>query len=275
MTLIQAIILGIVEGLTEFIPVSSTAHLLITQTILNIPANEASFIFNIVVQMGAIIALIVYFWRDLVEIVKTTLANLPNVGKFNSMPMEAKTGWYLVLASVPALAAGYLLKPVVEGFFQQPLLHSSVRLMAAAILLTGAEFFGKQKRDLTSITWLDSLLIGLFQVLAVFPGASRSGSTISGAMYLGFDRKSAARFAMLMSVPVMLAAGLVEMLDLFSIQNGGAFLLPVFVGTMVAGITGWLAIKWLLNYLQNHSLYLFSAYCFVASVACYYFYTLA
>jgi undecaprenyl-diphosphatase len=275
MTLIQAIILGIVEGLTEFIPVSSTAHLLITQTILNIPANEASFIFNIVVQMGAIIALIVYFWRDLVEIVKTTLANLPNVGKFNSMPMEAKTGWYLVLASVPALAAGYLLKPVVEGFFQQPLLHSSVRLMAAAILLTGAEFFGKQKRDLTSITWLDSLLIGLFQVLAVFPGASRSGSTISGAMYLGFDRKSAARFAMLMSVPVMLAAGLVEMLDLFSIQNGGAFLLPVFVGTMVAGITGWLAIKWLLNYLQNHSLYLFSAYCFVASVACFYFFSMA
>jgi undecaprenyl-diphosphatase len=275
MTLIQAIILGIVEGLTEFIPVSSTAHLLITQTILNIPANEASFIFNIVVQMGAIIALIVYFWRDLVEIVKTTLANLPNVGKFNSMPMEAKTGWYLVLASVPALAAGYLLKPVVEGFFQQPLLHSSVRLMAAAILLTGAEFFGKQKRDLTSITWLDSLLIGLFQVLAVFPGASRSGSTISGAMYLGFDRKSAARFAMLMSVPVMLAAGLVEMLDLFSIQNGGSFLLPVFVGTLVAGITGWLAIKWLLNYLQNHSLYLFSAYCFVASVACFYFFSMA
>ena len=275
MTLIQAIILGIVEGLTEFIPVSSTAHLLITQTILNIPANEASFIFNIVVQMGAIIALIVYFWRDLVEIVKTTLANLPNVGKFNSMPMEAKTGWYLVLASVPALAAGYLLKPVVEGFFQQPLLHSSVRLMAAAILLTGAEFFGKQKRDLASLTRLDSLLIGLFQVLAVFPGASRSGSTISGAMYLGFDRKSAARFAMLMSVPVMLAAGLVEMLDLFSIQNGGSILLPVFVGTLVAGITGWLAIKWLLNYLQNHSLYLFSAYCFVASVACFYFFSMA
>jgi undecaprenyl-diphosphatase len=275
MTLIQAIILGIVEGLTEFIPVSSTAHLLITQTILNIPANEASFIFNIVVQMGAIIALIVYFWRDLVEIVKTTLANLPNVGKFNAMPLEAKTGWYLVLASVPALGAGYLLKPVVEGFFQQPLLHSSVRLMSAAILLTGAEFFGKQKRSITSITWLDSVLIGLFQVLAVFPGASRSGSTISGAMYLGFDRKSAARFAMLMSVPVMLAAGLVEMLDLFSIQNSGAFLLPVFVGTLVAGITGWLAIKWLLNYLQNHSLYLFSAYCFVASLVCYYFYTMA
>ncbi len=268
MTILQAVLLGIVEGLTEFIPVSSTAHLLITQTLLNIPASPASFIFSIVVQMGAIGALIVFFWADLLEIAKTTLANLPNLTHWQRMPAEARMGWYIVLASVPALAAGYLLRDVVESFFQQPLQHAAVRLLTAAVLLATAETLGRQKREIEQMGWTDSLVVGLFQVLAVFPGASRSGSTISGGMLAGLTRKAAARFAMLISVPVMLAAGLVESLDLFSAPGGSEAWLPVLVGTLVAGVTGWLAIKWLLNYLQNHSLYLFSVYCLVAGVAC-------
>lgn len=274
MTLIQAIILGIIEGLTEFIPVSSTAHLLITQTLLQIPANQASFIFSVVVQLGAIIALIIYFWRDLVEIVKTTLANLPNLRRFTEMPEEARLGWFIIFSSIPALAAGYLLKDLVEQLFQQPLQHASVRLMTAAVLLAGAERFGRKDRGLDQMTWIDSLVVGLFQILAVFPGASRSGSTMSGGMYLGFDRKSAARYAMLISIPVMLAAGLVESLDLVGLQGGSEALAPVVVGIITAGITGWLAIRWLLNYLQNHSLYVFSAYCFIASIVCAIFYLL-
>lgn len=274
MTLIQAIILGIIEGLTEFIPVSSTAHLLITQTLLQIPANQASFIFSVVVQLGAIIALIIYFWRDLVEIVKTTLANLPNLRRFTEMPEEARLGWFIIFSSIPALAAGYLLKDLVEQLFQQPLQHASVRLMTAAVLLAGAERFGRKDRGLDQMTWIDSLVVGLFQILAVFPGSSRSGSTMSGGMYLGFDRKSAARYAMLISIPVMLAAGLVESLDLVGLQGGSEALAPVVVGIITAGITGWLSIRWLLNYLQNHSLYVFSAYCFIASIVCAIFYLL-
>ena len=271
MTILQAIILGLVEGLTEFIPVSSTAHLLITQTLLNIPATDTSFIFNIVVQMGAIIALVIYFWADLVEIVKTTIANLPNLLHWERMPVEGRMGWFIVIASIPALAAGYLLKDVVEAFFKEPLQHAAVRLLTAAVLLALAERLGRQKRDVEQMTWLDSLIVGLFQVLAVFPGASRSGSTISGGMLAGLTRKAAARFAMLISVPVMLAAGLVESLDLFSAQGGSEALLPVLVGTLVAGITGWLAVRWLLNYLQKHSLYIFSAYCLIAGLACFAF----
>lgn len=274
MNILQAILLGIVEGLTEFIPVSSTAHLLITQTILKIPSDNISFIFNIVVQMGAIFALILYFWSDLVEIIKTTLANLPNVFKFNQLPTEAKMGWFIVLASVPAFIAAFLLKHVVEQMFTQPLLHASIRLMTAAILLTIAERFGRKNRSTESMTWIDSIVIGCFQVLAVFPGASRSGSTISGGMLMGLDRKSAARFAMLISVPVMLAAGLVESLDLANAQGANGAILPVAIGTIVAGVTGWLAIKWLINYLQSHSLYIFSAYCFIVSIACFLFYSL-
>jgi len=192
MNILQAILLGIVEGLTEFIPVSSTAHLLITQTILKIPSDNISFIFNIVVQMGAIFALILYFWSDLVEIIKTTLANLPNVFNFNQLPTEAKMGWFIVLASVPAFIAAFLLKHVVEQMFTQPLLHASIRLMTAAILLTIAERFGRKNRSTESMTWIDSIVIGCFQVLAVFPGASRSGSTISGGMLMGSDRRETA-----------------------------------------------------------------------------------
>ena len=269
MTILQAIILGLVEGLTEFIPVSSTAHLLITQTLLKIPATDTSFIFNIVVQMGAIIALVIYFWADLVEIAKTTIANLPNLLQWERMPLEGRMGWFIIIASIPALAAGYLLKDVVEAFFKEPLQHAAVRLLTAAVLLAMAERLGRQKRDVEQMTWLDSLVVGLFQVLAVFPGASRSGSTISGGMLAGLTRKAAARFAMLISVPVMLAAGLVESLDLFSAQGGNEVILPVLVGTLVAGFTGWLAVRWLLNYLQKHSLYLFSAYCLVTGLACF------
>ena len=271
MDLIQAIVMGVVEGLTEFIPVSSTAHLLITQTLLNIQPSPVVTIFNIVVQMGAIAALIIYFWQDLFEIAKTTLANLPNVFAWQRLPQEARLGWFIVIASIPALASGYLLRHVVEAFFQHPIQHAAVRLLTAGVIMALAEWLGGKKREIGHMTLIDSIVVGVFQVLAVFPGASRSGSTISGGLFAGLTRKAAARFAMLISVPVMLAAGIVEGKDLFTVQGGSEALVPVMLGTIVAGVVGWLAIRWLLNYLQKHSLYVFSAYCLLAGAACFVF----
>ena len=141
------------------------------------------------------------------------------------------------------------------------MLQASVRLFAAAILLTLAETLTKRNRTLESMTWLDALVVGLFQIIAVFPGASRSGSTISGGMFRGFDRPSAARFAFLMSVPVMLAAGGYEMLDVLQMPNLGEFLPLLAVGFVTAAIVGWFAIKWLIGFLSKHSLYVFAAYC--------------
>jgi undecaprenyl-diphosphatase len=259
MTLLQSILLGIIEGLTEFIPVSSTAHMLIVQKLLNIPSGDAMFAFLILVQIGPLVALILYFWKDLLSLVKAFFAK-----PFSTE--ENKLVWYIIIATVPALLAGILLKHVVESLFKTPLFEASIRLLTAAVLLTLAEYFGKRTRTLESMTWLDALVVGLFQIIAVFPGASRSGTTISGGMLRGLDRPSAARFAFLMAIPVMLAASGYEALDVLKMQNVGAFLLPLAIGFVTAAIVGWLAIKWLLNYLNKNSLYIFAAYCAVVGV---------
>lgn len=263
MNLFQAFLLGIIQGLTEFIPVSSTAHLLILQQMLGIPSSDAMFAFLVLVQLGTIVSLVAFFWKDLLAIVMDTLKNLGGVRNFNNLPQNAKLGWYIVIATIPALLAGVLLKDLVEALFKTPLIEAVIRLFAAAVLLASAEYFGKRTRSLDSMTWLDALIIGLMQVIAVFPGASRSGTTISGGMFRGLDRPSAARFAFLMSVPVMLAAGLYEMLDLVQMPNLAQFLPLLAVGFVTAAITGWFAIRWLIGYLGNHSLYIFAIYCVV------------
>jgi len=259
--LIEAFILGIIQGLTEFIPVSSTAHLLIGQVLLKLPANDAMFSFLVLVQIGTIVSLLIFFWKDLLSIVVDTLKNFSGLRDFNSLPENARMGWYIVIATIPALLAGYLLKDAVEVLFKLPLLEAAIRLFSAAILLTLAEWLTKKERQLTSMNWLDALVVGLFQIIAVFPGASRSGSTISGGMFRGFNRSSAARFAFLMSIPVMLAAGAYEMLDVIRMPGLTDFLPALGVGFITAAIVGWFAVRWLLRYLANHSLYVFSVYC--------------
>jgi undecaprenyl-diphosphatase len=254
LNLLHALILGIIQGLTEFIPVSSTAHLLIGQQLLGIPADDAMFSFLVIVQLGTLISLFAFYWQDLLRIAKATL-------DIRRSTPERNLGIYIIVATIPALIAGYLLKDAVEALFSQPMLQASIRLFSAAILLTLAELLTRKNRNLDSMTWLDALIVGLFQIIAVFPGASRSGTTISGGMFRGFDRPSAARFAFLMSVPVMLAAGGYEMLDVIRMPNLGEFLPLLAVGFVTAAIVGWFAIKWLIDYLSKRSLYVFAIYC--------------
>jgi len=256
MNIFQSFLLGIIQGLTEFIPVSSTAHLLIMQKIFNIPADNAMFSFLVIVQLGTIVSLFAFYWKDLISILKATL-------NFKRETPERDLGIYIIVATIPALIVGYLLKDAIETLFKQPMLEASIRLFSAALLLTLAEWLTKKSRNLESMTWLDALIVGLFQIIAVFPGASRSGSTISGGMFRGFDRPSAARFAFLMSVPVMLAAGGYQTLDMIKMPNLGEFLPLLAVGFVTAAIVGWFAIKWLIGYLSQHSLYIFAAYCAV------------
>ncbi|MCL4272469.1 MAG: undecaprenyl-diphosphatase UppP [Anaerolineales bacterium] len=264
----HAILLGIVQGLTEFIPVSSTAHLLITQNLLGIPADGAMFSFLVIVQLGTLVSLFAFYWNDLLSIAKSTLQALPIMftkprDTWNLTP-DTWLGIYIIVATIPALIAGYLLRDAVEALFRQPMLQASIRLFSAATLLTLAEWLTKKDRRLNSMTWLDAFVVGLFQIIAVFPGASRSGSTISGGMFRGFDRPSAARFAFLMSVPVMLAAGGYEMLDVLQMPNFSEFLPLLALGFVSAAGAGWLAIRWLIAYLIKHSLYAFAIYCAVA-----------
>ncbi len=261
MNLFQSFLLGILQGLTEFIPVSSTAHLLIGQKLLGIPANDAMFSFLILVQLGTILALIVYFWKGLLKMVKAFFAKPLST-------QENKLGWFIIFATLPALVFGYLLKSAVEALFKTPLLEAAIRLLITAIVLALAEWLGKRNRSLEKMTWLDALFVGFAQVIAIFPGASRSGTTIGAGMARGLDRPSAARFAFLMSVPVMLAAGGYQSLDLLKMPGLGSFLPLLAVGFVSAAIVGWLAVRWLLGYLNKHSLYIFAVYCAVIGAAC-------
>ncbi len=259
MTIFHSLLLGIIQGLTEFIPVSSTAHLLIAQYLLGLPADDFAFAFNVLVQLGTLLALIVYFWRDWLSLITAFFA------RPFSTP-ENRLAWYVIIASIPALLAGFVLRHVIESLFKTPLIEASIRLLSAAVLLALAEYFGRCIRRLDGMNWSDALIVGLFQILAVFPGASRSGSTISGAMLRGFDRPSAARFAFLISAPVMLAAGGYETLGVLKLPGVTSVLPVIAVGFIAAAIVGWFSIRWLLNYLTRHSLYVFSAYCAVVGL---------
>ena len=212
MTILQAVILGIIQGLTEFLPISSSAHLVIAPYLFGwtFPEDQI-FVFDVLVQMGTLLAVIVYFWKDLVNIATGFVKGIISRKPFQTI--EARMGWLIILASIPGGLAGVLIKPVVEAAFSNPVVVG-VLLFGTAILLLAGELIGKRERRLESITWLDALLIGIGQAVAIFPGISRSGSTISVGLMRGLRRTDAARFSFLMSIPIMLAAGLYSMLDL-------------------------------------------------------------
>jgi len=259
MTLFQSFLLGIIQGLTEFIPISSTGHLLIAQRLMGIPASEEVFSFLVIVQLGTLVSLLAFYWKELLSIAKAVL-------QFRQPTVERNLGIYILIATIPALIVGFLLNDLVERMFQQPMLQASIRLLTAAAVMTLAELISRKNKELNSMKWYDALFVGMMQILAVFPGASRSGTTISGGMYRGFDRPSAARFAFLMSVPVMLAAGGYQMLKVIQMPNS-LELLPMFaVGFVTAAVVGWFAIRWLIDYLSRRSLYVFAIYCAVVGV---------
>jgi undecaprenyl-diphosphatase len=263
MTILQSILLGIIQGLTEFIPVSSTAHLLLAQRLLGIdPTMPGVFAYNVLVQWGTLVAVFIFYWADLWAIGRAWL-----VGLWRRQPFadaQARMGWYLILGSLPALAAGFLFKDVVEWLFRTQVYEAIIRLWLTVALLVIAERLGKRTRSLDSLTWKDALWVGCAQILAVIPGTSRSGSTMMGGMLRHLDRPAAARFAFLLSVPVMLAAGAYETLGLLKMPDLMSFLPLLVVGFLSAAVTGYLAIRWLITYLTKHSLYDFAIYCAVA-----------
>lgn len=259
MNLLQAFLLGLIQGLTEFIPVSSTAHLLILQGLFGLPSSDLMFAFLVVIQLGTVLSLIVLFWKDLWAIARAMF-------DIRRSTPERNLGINIIIATLPAALIGYILRHAVEALFQQPLIEAAIRLFSAAILLTLAEWLGRKTRQLESMTWLDAVIVGFFQVIAVFPGASRSGTTIAGGMLRGLDRPSAARFAFLMSVPIMLGAGGYQMLDVMDLPGLDQFIPAIALGFVTAAVFGWLSVKWLIGYLNRHSLYLFAGYCAFAGV---------
>lgn len=256
MDLIQAFVLGIVQGATEYIPVSSSAHLVLVPWLLGWP--DASFAFEVLVQWGTLVGVFIFFWADIWAIMRGVLQGLRQGRPLGSF--EAKVGWLIVVATIPASLLGLLFKDFFETAFAAPVFVGGL-LILTAILLVIAERYGSRQRQLESLTWLDAIIIGLWQAAAILPGISRSGATISGAVLIGFDRYSAARFSFLMSIPALLGAGVVALGDLLKNGTLGTELPAISVGFVAAAISGYICIRWLLHYLQRHSLYIFAAYC--------------
>jgi undecaprenyl-diphosphatase len=176
-------------------------------------------------------------------------------------------GWYILLGTIPAVVFGLLFKSVFEAAFGAPIAVMVILFGTAAILLV-AERFGRRERTIGVFGWLDALVVGFWQVLALFPGISRSGSTIGGAMLRGFDRPAAARFSFLLSVPALLGAGILAIADLLEAGTLATDLPGLLVGFVAAAISGYLCIRWLLGYLQSHSLRVFAIYCILFALFC-------
>lgn len=260
MNLFQALILGLVQGATEYIPVSSSAHLVIVPWLLGWP--DASFAFEVLVQWGTLVGVFIFFWTDIWQISGAVLQGIMK-GRPLASP-EAKLGWLVIVATIPAVVLGLMFKDWFEGAFARPIFAGGL-LVLTALLLTVAERFGRQRKELDRLTWLDALIIGLWQAGAILPGISRSGATIGGAVIQGYNRTAAARFSFLMSIPALLGAGVVALSDLAEAGSLGGELPAISVGFVAAAVSGYLCIRWLLHYLQRHSLYLFAAYCLAFS----------
>jgi undecaprenyl-diphosphatase len=263
MTIFQAIILGIVQGLSEFLPVSSSAHLVLVPWLAGWTFEpQVAFAFDVLVQLGTLLAVIVYFWRDLWQLLR---AGVSSAFRWDFSQPEARMAWLLVLATVPA-ASGALLRDLVSESFSRPMAVGGFLLATAAFLLL-AEGRTAAARDLTGLTWIDALLIGIAQAFALFPGISRSGATIGAGLLRGLERRSAARFSFLMSVPIMLGAGAFEARHLVGMPALGEQIVPIALGFLAAAVVGFLAIRSLLGYLAHRSLRVFSLYCAVVGVA--------
>ena len=265
MSFLQAIILGIIQGLTEFLPVSSSAHLVLVPFFLGWVIDEEYVLpFDVLVQLGTLVAVIIYFRNDLWDIAKAFLRGLVERQPFATQ--QSRMGWFIILATIPAGLAGLLIKDLVEAAFNSPV-ATALFLFVTAFLLLFSEMVGKRNRCLEHLTWKDALWIGGAQAFALFPGISRSGSTMAGGISRNLDRASAGRFSFLMSIPIMLVAGGYSLLDLGEVPNLAEFLPVLVVGFVTAAVVGYLSIHWLLSYLVRHSLRSFAIYCAVIGTA--------
>lgn len=266
MTLFQSILLGLVQGLTEFLPISSTAHLILVPWLLGWSLDPAAvFVFDVLVQWGTLAAVIVYFWKDLWAIARALVHGV--VKRQPLATAEARLGWLIGVGTIPAAISGLLFKDFVAGLHHYPVIVAGI-LLGAAALLFGSEHLGKRTRALESLTWVDALMVGTAQAFALLPGVSRSAATICGGLVRDLERPVAARFSFLLSIPIMLAAGLLAITDLLALPNYATYLPPLAAGFVMAAVTGYASIHWLLGYLARRPMTVFGWYRVVAGALC-------
>ncbi|MDH7603485.1 MAG: undecaprenyl-diphosphatase UppP [Melioribacter sp.] len=269
MNIFEAIILGIIQGLTEFLPISSTGHLTVAGKIMNLISSDKPQLwtsFIAVIQLGTLIAVVVYFREDIMDIIKDFYQdNFIRRKNFNTQSLNSKMGWYLVIATIPVAVIGLLFKDIIEGELTKNLYVISASLILLAVILAIAEKTGKLKRDMSNIKWYDAFVIGLAQSLALIPGSSRSGTTITAGLFLGLKRETAARFSFLMSIPAIFASGMLEFYESLKYIDFNSSL-NLIIATVASGIVGYLSIEFLLRYLKRNSTLIFIIYRIVIGI---------
>ncbi|WCZ38921.1 undecaprenyl-diphosphate phosphatase [Corynebacterium jeddahense] len=255
MSWLQVIVLSIVQGLTEFLPVSSSGHLRIVSQLFW--GEDAGASFTAVIQLGTELAVLVYFAKDIWRILTAWFAGLADASKRG---FDYRMGWMVIAGTIPVGLAGVLLKDLIRDNFRNLWITATVLIVFSFVFIL-AERMGKKTRGYEDLTMADAIIMGLWQCLALIPGVSRSGGTISGGLFRNVDREVATRFSFLLAIPAVLASGLFSLPDAFDPQAGqaasGAQLL---VGSAVAFALGYVSIAWLLKFVSNHSFAWFAAY---------------
>ncbi len=260
MSLLEAILIGIIQGATEFLPISSDGHLVLVPAVFGL--TQPDLVLIGLVHAGTLLAILSYFWRDLIAIARDVLAGLAQRQPLATP--NARLGYWMVLGSIPAGIVGLLALDFFEAQFGSPTVAAAGLLVTAAFLVIG-ERLKSGTKSLDRLTWLDALIIGSFQVLALFPGISRSGTTIAAGLGRGLDRPTAARFSFLVGLPAIAGAGLLSIIDIFSAQ--GSLPMGHYAAAFVAAaVVGYGCIAFLLNWLKRHTLYPFAIYCAVAGL---------
>ena len=253
MELFQAFVLAAVQGLGEFLPISSSAHLILAPWLFNWP--DQGLAFDIALHWGTLLAVVAYFRLDIWHMIKGFLHSLRKDTRDLQNNLYQKLSWLIIIATIPAAVIGKIFEQQVETVFRNPILIA-ITLAIVGIVLLIADKVGEKVKTLNHTTMTHAIVIGLSQAIAIIPGISRSGATMTTGLFLGLKREDAARFSFLMSVPIILGAGVLKIPDIVHIENQ----LSVFVGFLSAGIFGFLSIKFLLKYIATKSFAIFTWY---------------
>jgi undecaprenyl-diphosphatase len=262
--IIESIILGIIQGITEFLPISSTGHLTLAGKLMGLisdahPERWTSFI--AVIQLGTLASVLIYFREDIKNIVTAfTKENLFERKRYGEQSFNSRLGWLIIIGTIPVVVIGLLFKHQIEGVFTKNLSVIAVSLIVLAVLLAIAEKVAAHTKKIAEVGVLDALVVGIAQAFALIPGSSRSGTTITGGLFMGMNREAAARFSFLLSIPAIFASGLLQLYEAgkMGIDSTGA--VNYAIATIVSGISGYFAIDFLLTYLRKNTTFVFIYY---------------
>lgn len=257
MDYLTAVILGLVQGLTEFLPISSSAHISIVGQLIG--QDDPGAAFTAITQLGTETAVLIYFWRDIVTIIRQWCLAL--VGKVPQSDPDVRMGWLVIAGSIPIGVLGLLFKDQIETDLRSLWITATMLLVFALVIMV-AERVGRQERRLTQLTWKHGIFYGLWQALALVPGVSRSGGTIAGGLFMGYTREAAARYSFLLAIPAVLASGGLQVVEVLrgQAEGSGTSWGPIWAATAVAFAVGYAVIAWFMRYITTHTFTPFMIY---------------